>query len=72
MKACIAGEKRTGGYLLLINTEDEDAPLIIWEWSKGKITDIKLDHEALELLADIFTESGKRGTENGKEERLYS
>lgn len=72
MKAYILADRDTGGYALLINTEDREAPLIIWEWSKGRMIDIKLDQEALELLEDIFIEYGKRGTESGKEERLYS
>lgn len=66
-------DSKNGGYMLLIDEKDSKTPLSLYAWDAFSRADIHLDHNALKAIAEAFTEyTGKRGIDNGKEERLYS
>ena len=73
-KSLLAGATSTGGYMIAVNPEDQKAPIAVYTWDRtGRVKEITLDHEALQGIAEAFEEYvGKRGNEDGKEERLYS
>lgn len=72
----VTGKQKTGGYMLIVNEDATEGPFSLYVWeSGGKLSEVTLDHEALKDIAEAFTEytgeTGKRGTDNGKEKRFY-
>lgn len=72
--AYLTGAQAGIGYAIIINAPDKEPPVQIFAWdSKGGEVDLGLGQEVLDALAEIFRiYNGKRGIENGKEEKLYS